>query len=200
MFLIKLLVSLRYLINKYFNYAFNHLGKPRGFGYLHFKNAEDMALALDKLNGQSLNDRNVRIDTVTSKDNPKTIERPKRMNNFQSEYSIYLGNLSWEVDSKIIDEMLTDVVGPGLFSNVRLAVDKETGKSRGFCHVDFKDAESMERALVELEGIIIYGRPLKIDRAQSKTRPTDNRNTRSRSTSNENRYSDSEDSGSINNW
>ena len=43
------------------------------------------------------------------------------------------------------------------------------GKSRGFCHVDFKDAESMEKAITELEGIEIVGRTLRVDRAQVKT-------------------------------
>ena len=68
--------------------------------------------------------------------------------------------------------MLSDVVGVGLVSNIRMATDRETGKSRGFCHVDFKDAESMERALVELDGMSIYDRVLKIDKAIGREKKT----------------------------
>ena len=35
-------------------------------------------------------------------------------------------------------DMVNDVLGPGLYNNVRLAIDRETGRQRGFGHIDFK--------------------------------------------------------------
>lgn len=100
-------------------------------------------------------------------------DRVKRENmSFKSssnrEHSIFLGNLAWGVTTELVEEMLNDVVGPNLFSQVRLAVDRDTGKLKGFGHVDFKDAESAERALVELNGLEVLGRQLRVDMAQSK--------------------------------
>ena len=38
-------------------------------------------------------------------------------------------------------DMVNDVLGPGLYNNVRLAIDRETGRQRGFGHIDFKGSE-----------------------------------------------------------
>lgn len=186
-----------------------YLGKPRGFGYLHFSSQDEVQIALEKLNGVSLYNRELRVDNVEKKDGTERKERsietrPARPygQKVSSEFSVYLGNLAWEVNEKIIEEMLNDVVGTGLFTNIRMATDKDTGKSRGFCHVDFKDAESMERALVELDGIQIYDRILKIDKAQAKAKAFDDKsnsnggNQRRRS----DRYAESDQSGSFNSW
>ena len=65
-------------------------------------------------------------------------------------------------------DMVNDVLGPGLYNNVRLAIDRETGRQRGFGHIDFKDAETAERAVKELDGLEVMGRQLRADHAQKK--------------------------------
>ena len=62
-------------------------------------------------------------------------------------------------------EMVDDVLGPGLYTNVRLANDRDTGRSRGFGHIDFKDGESADRAIAELNGLEVLGRELRADKA-----------------------------------
>ena len=117
--------------------------------------------------------------------------------------SIYIGNLPWDATQEIIEAMLTDLVGPELHNNVRIATDRETGKPRGFCHVDFKDAESMEKALVSLEGVEVYGRALKVDKAQAKPKSfggegrSDFRGGARRSND---RYGDSNGEERVNSW
>jgi nucleolin len=85
-----------------------------------------------------------------------------------SEHSIFLGNLAWDVTPELVEDMVNDVLGPGLFTQVRLAFDRETGRQRGFGHVDFKDADSAERAVKELDGLEVNGRQLRADHAQRK--------------------------------
>jgi RNA recognition motif-containing protein len=185
--------------------------RPRGFGYIYFSNKDDLDVALGKLNGANLLNRDIRVDMAASRDDRKTpgtrddtstpyqrVTTPKP----KSDFSLYLGNLAWEVTEKIIDEMLADVVGEGLVTNIRMATDRETGKSRGFCHVDFKDAESMERAMVELEGMSIYDRVLRIDKAQARERkPSDSQfSGKGRRRNSNERYSDSESTGAFSQW
>jgi len=64
--------------------------------------------------------------------------------------------------------MINDVLGPGLFVQVRLAVERDTGKMRGFGHVDFKDQVAADRAVNELNGMQVMGRQLRADHAQKK--------------------------------
>ena len=45
------------------------------------------------------------------------------------------------------------MLGPGLYTSVRLATDRDTGRMRGFGHVDFKDDGSAEKAVAELNGL-----------------------------------------------
>ena len=51
---------------------------------------------------------------------------------------------------------------------IRLSVDRETGRQKGFAHVDFKSEVLAKRAVNELNGIELMGRPLRIDYAISK--------------------------------
>lgn len=52
--------------------------------------------------------------------------------------------------------------------NVRLVMDKETDKFKGFCYVEFEDLVSLEEALSLNEGIIVEGNPIRIDVAEDK--------------------------------
>jgi RNA recognition motif-containing protein len=76
--------------------------------------------------------------------------------------SVYVGNLSWEITEKDI----RDCFNTSKISSVRFALDKVTGRSRGFCHVDFEDDESLEKA-IQKNQIELQGRPMKIAYAVS---------------------------------
>ncbi len=127
------------------------------------------------MNGIQLLNRPIRVDSARRKEEgseqPERRERFERTpfkTNMNRDHSIFLGNLPWDITQDFVERMINDVVGPDLFLKVRLAVDKETGRPRGFGHVDFKDAESSERALVELNGLEVNGRLLRADMAQKK--------------------------------
>jgi len=148
--------------------------KFRGFGYLIVSSEDDVQKVIQTLNGELFLNRDLRVDVSVKKD-PSERAAPREFAPRAGgsapageKNSVYIGNLPWDATQDIIEDMLTDLVGPELHTNVRIATDRETGKPRGFCHVDFKDAESMEKALVSLEGVEIYGRALKVDKAQLK--------------------------------
>eukprot|EP01038_Epipyxis_sp_PR26KG_P005565 gene5565-7687_t len=155
-------------------------GRPRGFGYIDFSNPEDAAKAVGELNGVSLLGRDLRVNVAQKKEDlvnnfggekpftPREPRAPRTFNREQQQHSIFLGNLAWDASQEIIEDMINDVLGPGLFSRVRLAMDRETGRPKGFGHIDFKDAESAERAIVELNGLELLGRQLRADHAARK--------------------------------
>lgn len=52
--------------------------------------------------------------------------------------------------------------------NVRLVMDKETDKFKGFCYVEFEDLDDLVKA-IEMNGVLIVdGNVVKIDVAEEK--------------------------------
>lgn len=152
-------------------------GRPRGFGHVDFANADDANRAIDLLNGIELEGRSIRVDKARGKDSPPvspstSTRRPmsggSSMGSSAPSHSVFIGNLAWDLNQQIVEEMLQDILGPDSYSRVRLAVDKETGRPRGFGHIDFKDKELAERAVVELNGLEVMGRSLRADHAERK--------------------------------
>jgi nucleolin len=135
-------------------------GRSRGFGHLDFETQEQADEALEKLAGSELSGRPLRVDIAQRKE-----DRPRRV---QSKHSVFIGNLSWDIDTTFVEDMIDDILGPGSFAAVRLATDNQTGRIRGFGHVDFKDAETAARAVVELNGMEVLGRQLRVDHAEKK--------------------------------
>lgn len=157
-------------------------GRSKGFAHIEFSSADEVGKAIEALTGKEINGRTLKVDLAQTRD--KNAPRPERTpfaprssfggneaggaRNLQ-QHSVFIGNLAWSVDEALIKEMVDDVLGPNLYVNIRLALDRETGRSRGFGHIDFKDAESAARAVAELNDLEVEGRQIRADHAQSKT-------------------------------
>lgn len=76
--------------------------------------------------------------------------------------SAYVGNLKWDVTETDLRDFFKSLK----ISSIRFAINKRTGDSRGFCHVDFEDDESLEKA-VGMNQSELRGRPIKISYAVS---------------------------------
>jgi len=145
-------------------------GRPRGFGHIDFESPEEANRAIETLNGIELMGRTVKVDHAQRRD-PNAPFVPKTNNYASREHSVFLGNLAWDVTQEMCIEMLTDVLGAeGGFTTVRLAMDRETGRPRGFGHIDFTSRECAEKAITELNGMEVLGRQLRADFAQRKER------------------------------
>ena len=66
-------------------------------------------------------------------------------------------------------------------TDVRVAVDRNTGWPRGFAHADFTDVESAVRAMEKLNSTTLAGRRLRTDYAQGARRNNNNQDRGSRS-------------------
>ncbi len=150
-------------------------GRPRGFAHVDFRSVEDAKRAIEVLDGISLLGRTLRVNSAVRKDDAvnasrgrEPSERTGRLPSQDNSRALFLGNLSWEVSSELLNDMLNDILGTDTHTNIRLAIDRETGRSRGFAHVEFKDVVAAERALVELNGISLLDRTLRVDMASGK--------------------------------
>ncbi|KAF2175767.1 RNA-binding domain-containing protein [Zopfia rhizophila CBS 207.26] len=78
---------------------------------------------------------------------------------------IYVGGLPFELSEGDIITMFSQFGEPVW---VRLARDKETGKSRGFCWLKYEDQRSTDLAVDNLGGATVMGRVLRVDHTRYK--------------------------------
>jgi RNA recognition motif-containing protein len=105
--------------------------------------------------------RCIKIERARKEKLEKLIREPPQREG--DSLSVYIGNLDWNVQKIDIKRFLKGCN----IGNVRLAVDKATGKFRGFGHVDFSDEISLEKA-IKMDQKELLGRPVKISYAVTK--------------------------------
>lgn len=72
--------------------------------------------------------------------------------------TVFVGNLPWSAGDDDIRGFFDGLD----VKSVRIATDQNTGRARGFCHVEFASADDATKAL-EYNGSELNGRQLKVD-------------------------------------
>ena len=84
--------------------------------------------------------------------------------------SIYVGNLSYEVNQEDLNEVFAEY---GTVKRVHIPTDRETGRVRGFAFVEMESEANEDKAIETLDGAEWMNRQLKVNKA----RPRENRNS-----------------------
>jgi cold-inducible RNA-binding protein len=79
---------------------------------------------------------------------------------------LYVGNLSFDTTETEIRDAFTAV---GNVSEVKLVLDRDTGRSRGFAFVSMGSDAEAEKAIAELNGKVLDGRPLRVNEAEERS-------------------------------
>jgi RNA recognition motif-containing protein len=77
--------------------------------------------------------------------------------------NIYVGNLSYGMSE---DELREAFGAFGEVSSVKILMDRETGRSRGFGFVEMPNTNEAETAIAQLNGKDVGGRALRINEAR----------------------------------
>ena len=77
--------------------------------------------------------------------------------------SIYVGNLSYEVNKEDLNEVFTEY---GTVKRVHIPTDRETGRVRGFAFVEMESESDEEKAIDALDGAEWMDRQLKVNKAR----------------------------------
>jgi RNA recognition motif-containing protein len=77
--------------------------------------------------------------------------------------NIYVGNLSYGMSE---DELREAFGAFGEVSSVKILMDRETGRSRGFGFVEMPNKSEAEMAIAQLNGKDVGGRALRINEAR----------------------------------
>lgn len=78
---------------------------------------------------------------------------------------LYVGNLSFSADQETIRNAFSAF---GDITDVHLVTDRETGQSRGFGFVTMGTADAAQKAIHEMNGALIGGRPLTVNEAEER--------------------------------
>ena len=76
---------------------------------------------------------------------------------------LFVGNLAWSVTSEKLHEVFSSF---GPLVEAKVLTDHQTGRSRGFGFVTFKNEEDADRATAEMHNKEIDGRPVRCDNSQ----------------------------------
>ena len=77
--------------------------------------------------------------------------------------SIYVGNLSYEVNQEDLNEVFTEY---GTVKRVHIPSDRETGRPRGFAFVEMESETDEDKAIKALDGAEWMDRELKVNKAK----------------------------------
>ncbi|XAR59547.1 hypothetical protein NMG60_11015422 [Bertholletia excelsa] len=83
----------------------------------------------------------------------------------EAEYRCFVGGLAWDTDNQSLEKAFSpygDVVESKIIN------DRETGRSRGFGFVTFRDEQSMRDAIEGMNGQNLDGRNITVNEAQSR--------------------------------
>ena len=79
---------------------------------------------------------------------------------------LFIGNLSYSVTEQELRETFT---GEGIeLRSVRVALDRESGRPRGFAFVETATEDGAKASIEKLGGRLLQGRPIVVEEAQAK--------------------------------
>lgn len=138
--------------------------RSKGIAYVEFWDIDSVALAIG-LNGQRLLGAPLLIQPTQSEKNraasglgqvgapvfaPPAVSGPMKL---------YVGSLHFN----ITEDMLRGIFEPfGRIDSIQLLTEPETGRSRGYGFVTFHTADDAKRAMEQLNGFELAGRPIKV--------------------------------------
>ncbi|XP_035517734.1 RNA-binding protein 39-like [Morone saxatilis] len=141
--------------------------RSKGIAYIEFVEANSVPLAIG-LTGQRLLGVPIIVQASQAEKN-----RAAAANNLQKGTSgpmrLYVGSLHFN----ITEEMLRGIFEPfGRIESIQLMMDSETGRSKGYGFITFADAECAKKALEQLNGFELAGRPMKVGHVTERTDAT----------------------------
>lgn len=77
--------------------------------------------------------------------------------------NIYVGNLNYRVKEADLQKVMEDY---GAVSSVKVIMDRETGRSKGFAFVEMEDSNAASKAISELNGSEYMGRTMVVKEAK----------------------------------
>jgi len=143
----------------------NKTRRSKGIAYVEFKDCESVPLAIG-LNGQRLLGVPIIVQASQAEKNRLANAAQALTKGNSGPMRLYVGSLHFN----ITEDMLRGIFEPfGKIDHINLVMDNETGRSKGFGFVTFHDSEDAKKALEQLNGFELAGRPMKVGHVTERT-------------------------------
>ncbi|KAJ4334288.1 RNA recognition motif-containing protein [Didymella glomerata] len=142
--------------------------ESKGYGFVTFADVEDAQRALEELNGANLQGKKIRLESAESRHREDGAESKGQRLKAEREAAkkenqtpkLIVRNLPWSIKKPEDLEKHFRSFGKTHFINLP---KKPNGELRGFAFVAMRGKKNAERALAELNGRDIDGRPIAVD-------------------------------------
>jgi len=147
-------------------------GKSKGFGFINYETHDEAKKAVDEMNDTELGGKKIYVSRAKKKNEreeelKKQYEkiREEKLNKYQG-VNLYIKNL----DESVTDEVLREKFSPfGTITSAKVMCDeKNENKSRGFGFVCFSSPDEATKAVAEMNGFNLNGKPIYVALAQRK--------------------------------
>lgn len=137
----------------------NKSHRSKGIAYIEFVEVESVQLALG-LSGQKLLGVPIIVQPSHAERNRLASAAAAAMKSSASgPMRLYVGSLHYNID----EDMLNTIFSPfGKIDDLKLMKDHQTGRSAGYCFITFHNAEDAKKAMDQMNGFELAGRPMKI--------------------------------------
>ncbi|XP_043946098.1 RNA-binding protein 39 [Protopterus annectens] len=139
--------------------------RSKGIAYVEFVDVSSVPLAIG-LTGQRI----LGVPIIVQASQAEKNRAAALANNLQKgtvgPMRLYVGSLHFN----ITEEMLRGIFEPfGRIESIQLMMDSETGRSKGYGFITFSDSECAKKALEQLNGFELAGRPMKVGHVTERT-------------------------------
>ncbi|XP_061126217.1 RNA-binding protein 39b [Syngnathus typhle] len=133
--------------------------RSKGIAYIEFVESSSVPLAIG-LTGQRLLGVPIIVQASQAEKNRAAAAAASNLQKGSAgPMRLYVGSLHFN----ITEEMLRGIFEPfGRIEGIQLMMDSETGRSKGYGFISFADAECAKKALEQLNGFELAGRPMKV--------------------------------------
>ncbi|XP_071958443.1 RNA-binding protein 39-like [Antedon mediterranea] len=139
--------------------------RSKGVAYVEFKDEKCIPLAIG-LNNQKLLGVPIIVQVSQAEKNRTASSNLTLQKGSQGPMRLYVGSLHFN----ITEEMLRGIFEPfGHIDSIQLIMDTETGRSKGYGFISFHDSEDAKKALEQLNGFELAGRPMKVGNVTERT-------------------------------
>lgn len=143
----------------------NRPGHCKGFAYVDFKTQGQLDACIG-LSESNLSGRNLLIKNGKSFDG-----RPDKSQTNPPSRILFVGNLSFDTTEENLEYHFQHC---GEIVKIRMATFEDSGKCKGFAFIDFLHADSATKALKDKRCKKLFGRPLRMEYGEDRSKRTRN--------------------------